>query len=96
VSTRAWLREDHAGLLLTVHVQPGAARTEVAGTHGDALKVRLAAPPVEGRANDALRRHLAEAFGVPLRDVVIERGETSRRKLVRIGTPARRPDADWD
>ena len=75
-----------------MHVVPRARETALAGRHGDALKIRLAAPPVEGRANDALQRYLAEAFGVALRDVVIERGESSRRKVVRIARPARRPD----
>ena len=85
-------REDGDALILTLHVQPGAARTEVVGTHGDALKIRLAAPPVDGRANDALRRYLADAFGVALRAVIIERGESSRRKVVRVEGPTRRPD----
>lgn len=92
----AWLREEAGALLLTVHVQPGARRSEVAGVHGDAIKVRLAAPPIEGRANDELVRFLAQAFGVAQRQVVIVRGETSRRKVVRIDAPARRPDRDWD
>jgi len=78
-------------VVLALHVQPGAARTEVAGLYGDALKIRLAAPPVEGKANLALRRFLAEAFAVPLRNVEIVRGDTSRDKLVRIVAPARRP-----
>jgi uncharacterized protein (TIGR00251 family) len=78
-----------------VHAQPGARRSEVAGVHGDALKVRLAAPAVEGKANDALLRFLADAFGVPLRQVALLRGETARRKLVRIDDPVHRPDRDW-
>lgn len=90
-----WLREDAGGLVLALHVQPGAKRTEVAGLHGDALKVRLAAPPVEGRANAALLRFLADAFGVPLRGVTLLRGAASRDKLVRIAAPARRPDREW-
>jgi uncharacterized protein len=77
--------------VLKLHVQPGARRTQAAGRHGDALKIRLAAPPVEGKANLALRRFLADAFGVPLRDVELVRGETSRDKVVRIAGPARRP-----
>jgi uncharacterized protein (TIGR00251 family) len=78
-------------LVLKLHVQPGAKRTEVAGVHGDAIKIRLAAPPVEGKANDALRRFLADAFGVPLRNVELVRGERSREKVVRIAAPVRRP-----
>lgn len=91
----AWRREEAAALVLTLHVQPGAKRTEAAGIHGDALKVRLAAPPVDGKANAELSRFLADAFGVPLRCVTLERGATSRRKVVRIERPARRPDRDW-
>ena len=95
----AWRREDGAALTLTLHVQPGAKRTEVAGVHGEGtqarLKIRLAAPPVDGKANAELLRFLADAFGVPLRSVVLLRGETSRQKVVRIEHPARRPDRDW-
>jgi hypothetical protein len=90
-----WRRDDGSAIVLTLHVQPGAARTGVAGVHGDALKVRLAAPPVDGKANDALRRFLAAAFAVPLRSVTLVRGEASRQKTVRIDAPARRPDLEW-
>ena len=79
------------GVVLTIHVQPGASRTEYAGLHGDAHKIRLAAPPVEGRANEALIAFLADAFGVGRRDVVIASGASARRKIVRIAAPARRP-----
>ncbi len=81
--------------MLTLHVQPGAKRTEVAGVHGDALKIRLAAPPVDGKANAALLRFLAAAFGVPQRAVTLVRGETSRQKTVRIEAPRERPDRGW-
>ncbi len=82
-------------MVLTLHVQPGASRSEVAGVHGDALKLRLAAPAIDGRANAALVRYLDDVFGVPMRNVAIERGETSRRKTVRITAPAMRPDLSW-
>lgn len=65
-------------------MQPGAARTGVAGLHGDALKIRLAARAVDGAANAELVRFLAGTFDVAKRDVTIEAGETSRRKRVRI------------
>lgn len=91
-----WRRSDGDALVLTLHVQPGAARTAIAGRHGDALKIRLAAPPIDGRANDELVRFLADAFDVPQRDVTLLRGATSRRKSVRIAAPKRRPDVDWD
>ena len=80
---------------LDLHVQPGAKRTEFAGRHGERLKVRIAAPPVDGAANDELVRFLAEAFGVPRRQVILVSGAASRSKRVRIEAPARRPDRAW-
>jgi uncharacterized protein (TIGR00251 family) len=80
---------------LTIHAQPGSKRTEVAGLHGGAIKIRVASPPVEGKANEVLRRFLAEAFGVPLQNVALASGEASRRKTLRIAAPARRPDRLW-
>ena len=90
-----WLRELDDAIELRLHVQPGAKRTEVAGVHGDALKVRLAAPPVEGRANEALLRFLAESFGVALQQVTLLRGLASRHKVVRIERPRARPAHFW-
>jgi uncharacterized protein (TIGR00251 family) len=71
-------------LVLEVHCQPGAGRTHVVGRHGDALKVRVAAPPEAGRANEALLATLAEGLGVPAAAVTLAGGATSRRKRVRI------------
>ena len=90
-----WRREEPGALVLTLHVQPGAKRTEVAGVHGDALKLRLAAPPVEGKANAELLRFLADEFGVPVRQATLVRGQASRAKWVRIERPRLRPDLDW-
>ena len=95
MDTVPWRREEPHALVLTLHVQPGAKSSEVVGMHGNALKVRLAAPPVDGKANLELRRFMAEAFGVPLRSVTLVRGEASRQKTVRIAAPALRPDRDW-
>jgi uncharacterized protein len=93
----SWRRIGPDGsLTLDLHCQPGAKRTEVVGTHGSALKIRLAAPPVEGRANEALIEFLAESFGVPRRNVTIVRGETGRAKTVRIVSPVDRPDRHWE
>jgi uncharacterized protein (TIGR00251 family) len=69
-------------VILDLHVQPGASRSEFAGEHGGRLKVRLAAPPVDGRANDALVEFLAAYFEVPRRNVRITAGLKSRRKRV--------------
>ncbi len=72
------------GVRLTLHVQPRAAQTACAGRHGDAIKVRLAAPPVDGAANDALLRFLAERLGVARGAVALRAGATSRRKVVEV------------
>ena len=79
-----WYRRNGEVLTLTLHVQPGAKRTDVAGLHGEALKIRLAAPPIEGRANEALLKFIAESFGVPLRQVELKQGGQSRHKVVAI------------
>ena len=84
-------RDKNGAVILILHVQPGAKRTEVAGWHGDALKIRLAAPPVDGKANSELLRFLSDAFDVPLRNVTLVRGESSRQKIVRIEAPRQRP-----
>lgn len=72
---------------LLVHVQPGASREAVGGTHGGALRVRVRAPPERGAANDAVRRCLARALGRRPGDVAIRAGYASRRKRVRIAGP---------
>ncbi len=69
---------------LRVHAQPGAGRTAVVGTHGTALKVRVAAPPVGGRANEACRSLLAETFGLDTGQVELAGDETSRMKRFRL------------
>ena len=75
-------------MILDLHVQPGAKRSEFAGRHGERIKLRLAAPPVEGKANSALIEFLADYFGVPRRNVSIVSGVKSRAKRVAIeGAP---------
>ncbi len=70
--------------LLDVHLQPKASRDAICGLHGDALKVAIQAPPVEGKANAYLTQYLARMFGVARRDVEIHSGHTSRKKRVKI------------
>lgn len=71
-------------LTLTLHVQPDARHSEISGLHGEALKIRLAVPPVEERANKALLKYIAELFDVPVRQVEIRQGGPSRHKMVAI------------
>lgn len=68
------------GVRIQVHAQPGAKLTEIVGLHGDAIKIRVQAPPLEGRANDELIRFLAEKLGVARSQVTLTKGETSRSK----------------
>ena len=79
-----WLRQGERGTTLTLHIQPGAKKTEVAGLHGDALKIRLAAPPVDGKANAALIAFVAERLGVARSAVSLKSGQTSRRKVLEV------------
>lgn len=82
------LVESKGKAVLTVHVQPGASRDGVAGRHGDACKVTVAARPTGGRANAAVEAALADAFGLPVRDVAVISGHASRRKRVALGSLA--------
>jgi hypothetical protein len=86
-----WAKRIPQGWLLAIHAQPGARRTEVAGLHGQALKVRVAAPPVEGRANDELIAFVAETLGVPKKSVSVVKGGTSRRKTLLVAAPQTDP-----
>jgi uncharacterized protein (TIGR00251 family) len=88
----AWYRSSGDCITLILHVQPGAKQTTVAGVHGDALKIRLAAPPIEGRANEALLRFIADTFKVPLRNVTLKQGEQSRHKRVEVHGSLINPD----
>jgi uncharacterized protein (TIGR00251 family) len=82
--TALYTVNDDGSVELHVHAQPGAGRTQITGRHGDALKIRVAVPPEHGRANEALGGVLAEAFGVPPKDVSIVAGEKSRTKRFRL------------
>lgn len=88
----AHARWDGEDLVLRIHAQPRASRNEIAGLHGDALKIRVAAPPVDGEANEALQKFLGKTFGVPKSAVAVESGDSSRHKTVRIHAPRTLPD----
>jgi uncharacterized protein len=70
--------------ILRVHIIPNANIDTIVGEYGDAIKIKLRAPAVEGKANAALRRFLAEELNIPQRAIVPERGARSRDKLIRI------------
>jgi uncharacterized protein (TIGR00251 family) len=84
-----WLRSEADAVVLSLHIQPGAKKTEVVGLHGAALKIRLAEAPVDGKANAGLISFLASRLGIAKRQVEIISGTSSRAKQVRIvGTDA--------
>ncbi|MBA2607805.1 MAG: YggU family protein [Actinobacteria bacterium] len=76
--------EEDGTAVVRLHVQPGAGKTAVVGRHGDAIKVRVAAPPEGGRANDAVVALVAQTFDVKLASVSLVSGQTSRAKRVQI------------
>ncbi len=79
-----WLRDAGHGLRLRVLVGPNAKKTEVVGVQDGALKIRLQAPPIEGKANEALVRFLAEQLDLPRKSIVLTHGGTSRNKTLEI------------
>lgn len=90
-----WYQRAGDDWLLYLYIQPGARKTEVVGLFDGALKIRLAAPAVEGQANAALIAWLASEFAVPKRQVSIRSGEQARRKRVAIQGSLRLPTELW-
>lgn len=88
----SWFRRDGERIVLTLHIQPGAKRTEVAGIHDGALKIKVAAAAVEGQANARLVEFLKKAFDVPASQVVLKLGSGGRRKVVEIQGSRRDPE----
>lgn len=78
------MRAAADGCILSLHVQPGAKRSEVVGEHGGALKIRVASPPVDGRANEALIAFLAERLGVAKASFKLLAGDSSRKKRIAV------------
>ena len=87
----SYFRWDGEDLILDCHLQPKASKDEFAGLHGERLKIRITAPPVEGKANAHLLAFLGKAFGVARSQVTLESGELNRQKRVRIHTPQKLP-----
>ncbi|MCL6561065.1 MAG: DUF167 domain-containing protein [Firmicutes bacterium] len=80
----ALLREDEGGVVFRVRVAPRASANSISSLAGGVIRIRINAPPAEGRANQALLKYLGEIFGVPLRRLSILRGQSSREKTVRV------------
>lgn len=87
-----WYQRDAKGLTLYIFIQPGSKKTEVVGIYDGELKIRLNAPPIEGRANKALIQFIALLFKVPLKQVFLTRGDKSRHKVLKIVGNAIVPD----
>jgi hypothetical protein len=87
----SYFRWDGEDLILDCHLQPKASKDEFAGLHGERLKIRLTAPPVDGKANAHLQAFLAKAFGVAKSQVTLESGELNRQKRLRIRAPQQLP-----
>lgn len=83
------LKETSQGITFAVKVQPRARKNAITGSIGDALKIALTAPPVEGRANQAIIDFLADFFDIPRSSVTIAGGATSRLKIIRIAGPSK-------
>ena len=83
----AWLVLTDTGFNLKLYIQPGAKTTQVSGLHDGSLKIRLAAPPVEGKANAALLAFLAKRFGCAKREITLLSGDLSRHKVIKIDKP---------
>lgn len=79
-----WLKAESGGVMLSLRIVPRASRNAVGEPVGPSLKIRLQAPPVDGKANAALRSFLAKTLGVPERAVTLMSGETGRLKRVRV------------
>jgi len=85
--SKAWCTAVPQGIRITAHIAPNAKRSEVVGVLDDALKIRLQAQPIDGKANAALIRYLAAALGVPQSAVAITHGHTSKRKVIDVVAP---------
>ncbi len=89
----SWYRHDKDGrLVLSLYIQPNASRTEIAGLHDGALKVKVAAPPADHQANDKLLEFLRKSFKVSKKQVLLKHGEHARQKIVEIIDPNNPPE----
>ncbi len=82
VPVASWLRAHSLGATLSLYVRPGASTTSITGLHGDRLKIKIKAPPREGEANAELIRFLSQVLGIPVKQVHLLQGESSRQKTI--------------
>lgn len=90
--SRTWCSALPGGIRLAVQITPNAKKTEVIGVLDDALKLKLQAQPIEGKANEALVKFLAKALGVPRGAVTITHGQTNKKKLILVASETLTPD----
>ena len=91
--TASWYRQDKEGhLVLTLHIQPNASKTEISGLHDGALKIKVAAPPADHQANDKSLEFLRKSFKVSRKQVILKHGEHARQKIVEIIDPIIQPE----
>jgi uncharacterized protein (TIGR00251 family) len=84
VGFKAMLREIKNGIQLSLIVQPNASKSEIIGEHNGSLKIRIKAPPVDGKANEAVESFISELFEVRQRQVTVQRGMSSRKKMIEV------------
>jgi len=90
----SWITDSQGGAMIQVHATPRASKSEIQGLHGEAVKIRLKAPPVDGKANDALIEFLADSLGIPQRQITLLSGQTSRQKRLSLQGVTARQVAD--
>lgn len=79
-----FVKQQDSSILLSVYIQPNASETAIIGLHDSKLKIKIATPPTDGKANKTLCRFIAEQFSVPMKNVTILKGESSRTKVLKI------------
>lgn len=91
-----WYIRANDLITLKIYLQPGAKQNEITGLHNNALKIRLTSPAIEGRANVALLKYIAELFDVPRANIKLKRGDTSRYKTIEVHNSRVNPDDLFD
>ena len=88
----SWYTQTEDVIILKIYVQPGAKHNEIVGLYNEALKIKVATPAIDGRANVALLKYMAELFDVSLRNIILKRGDISRYKSIEVRNSHINPD----